>query len=78
MSHNDVNDEAAALGTSTATRLYQKGPTVYVGDTHYTTCDTDGWHRDWIRSTGGLIGRSCRCSDWIGGCVARAKGEKLQ
>ncbi len=55
----------------------KKGPTIYVGDTHYTTCDSDGNHRDWLRTTGQCLGVSCACKDWSGGCVAKnTKGSK--
>jgi len=79
MSHNDVSDEAAEMAAGTAERMAsvpRVGPTVYVGDTHYTTCDPDGWHRDRLRSTGQVVGLSCRCSEWIGGCALARKGRR--
>lgn len=53
-----------------------KGPTVYVGGHHYTTCDTDGWHRDRHRYTGEILGKSCRCNQWAGGCPNALKQKR--
>ena len=50
--------------------LLTVGPVVYRGDSHVTTCDSDGWHRDRGTHSGDGFGvrLSCRCREWAGGC----------
>jgi len=50
------------------TKTFEKGPIVYRGGHHYTTCDSDGWHRNWATATDEYLGLVCRCKDWVGGC----------